>query len=83
MVEKLNVERKAASRYLKKMEAIGILISQKIGWENTYLFIFDSKDECIFAIEFHYSSSIKVFMENVLLEIKYFVEELEEKSPSI
>ncbi len=34
VVEKLNVERKAASRYLKKMEEIGILTSQKIGRES-------------------------------------------------
>ncbi len=37
VVEKLNVERKAASRYLKKMEEIGILKSEKIGRENLYL----------------------------------------------
>ncbi len=37
VVEKLNVERKAASRYLKKLEEIGILKSEKIGRENLYL----------------------------------------------
>ena len=37
VVEKLNVERKAASRYLKKMEEIGIITSQKIGRENIYV----------------------------------------------
>ncbi len=37
VVEKLKVERKAASRYLKKMEEIGILKSEKIGRENLYL----------------------------------------------
>lgn len=37
VVEKLNVERKAASRYLKKMEEIGILTSQKIGRENVFV----------------------------------------------
>jgi len=37
VVEKLNVERKAASRYLKKLEEIGILKSQKIGRESLYL----------------------------------------------
>ena len=37
VVEKLNVERKAASRYLKKMEEIGILTSQKIGRESVYV----------------------------------------------
>jgi len=37
VVEKLNVERKAASRYLKKLEEIGILKSEKIGRENVYL----------------------------------------------
>ncbi|WP_394333068.1 hypothetical protein [Arenibacter nanhaiticus] len=33
-MERLNVERKDASRYFKKMEEIGILTSQKIGREN-------------------------------------------------
>lgn len=37
VVEKLNVERKAASRYLKKLEEIGILTSQKIGRESIYV----------------------------------------------
>lgn len=37
VVEKLNVERKAASRYLKKLEEIEILKSQKIGRETLYL----------------------------------------------
>lgn len=37
VVDKLGVERKAASRYLKKMEEIGILKSQKIGREYIYI----------------------------------------------
>ncbi len=37
VVEKLKVERKAASRYLKTLENIGILKSEKIGRENLYL----------------------------------------------
>ena len=37
VVKKLNVERKAASRYLKKMEEIGILTSEKIGRESIYV----------------------------------------------
>lgn len=37
VVEKLKVERKAASRYLKKLEEIGVLKSQKIGREKLYL----------------------------------------------
>jgi Fic family protein len=37
VVGKLNVERKAASRYLKKLEDIGILTSQKIGRESVYV----------------------------------------------
>ena len=37
VVERLNVERKAASRYLKKMEEIGILTSLKIGRESVYV----------------------------------------------
>lgn len=37
VVDKLNVERKAASRYLKELESIGILESQKIGRETIYL----------------------------------------------
>ncbi|MEA3496984.1 MAG: Fic/DOC family N-terminal domain-containing protein [Bacteroidota bacterium] len=37
VVEKLNVERKAASRYLKKMKNIGIITSQKIGRESIYI----------------------------------------------
>lgn len=37
VVERLNVERKAASRYLKKLEEIGILTSQTIGRENVYV----------------------------------------------
>ncbi|MCD6092387.1 MAG: Fic family protein, partial [Bacteroidales bacterium] len=37
VVYKLNVERKAASRYLKKLEDIGVLRSEKIGRENLYL----------------------------------------------
>jgi len=37
VVDKLKVERKAASRYLKNLEDIGILKSEKIGRENLYL----------------------------------------------
>lgn len=37
VVEKLEVERKAASRYLRKLEEIGVLKSQKIGRENIYV----------------------------------------------
>jgi Fic family protein len=37
VVDKLKVERKAASRYLKKLEDIGVLKSDKIGRENLYL----------------------------------------------
>jgi len=37
VVEKLNIERKAASRYLKKLGEIGILKSEKIGREKLYL----------------------------------------------
>jgi len=37
VVDKLNVERKAASRYLKELEIIGILESQKIGRETLYI----------------------------------------------
>lgn len=37
VVDKLNVERKAASRYLKELESIGILESKKIGRETIYL----------------------------------------------
>ncbi len=50
-----------------------------IGWKNTYLFIFDAFNECIFAIEFHYSSGNKDFILHVLEDIKYFAEELELK----
>lgn len=35
--KKLSVERKAASRYLKKMEEIGILRSEKVGRETLYI----------------------------------------------
>jgi len=37
VVDRLGVERKAASRYLKRLEAIGILKSQKIGRETVYI----------------------------------------------
>jgi len=37
VVNKLQVERKAASRYLKELERIGILNSQKIGRETLYI----------------------------------------------
>ncbi len=37
VVNKLNVERKAASRYLKKLEAIGIVEPKKIGREVLYI----------------------------------------------
>lgn len=37
VVQKLNVERKAASRYLKSLEKIGILTSVKIGREKIYI----------------------------------------------
>ena len=37
VVNRLGVERKAASRYLKKLEDIGVLKSQKIGRETIYL----------------------------------------------
>lgn len=37
VTEKLGVERKASSRYLKKLEEIGILESQKVGRETIYV----------------------------------------------
>ncbi len=37
VVNKLGVERKAASRYLKELEAIGIVESQKVGRETLYI----------------------------------------------
>ncbi len=37
VVKRLNVERKAASRYLKKIEEIGLLKSEKIGRETIYI----------------------------------------------
>ncbi|MFA6402205.1 MAG: Fic/DOC family N-terminal domain-containing protein [Salinivirgaceae bacterium] len=37
VVNRLNVERKAASRYLRELEDIGILESQKIGRETLYI----------------------------------------------
>lgn len=37
VVSKLGVERKAASRYLKQLEALGIVTSQKIGRETIYV----------------------------------------------
>ncbi len=37
VVQKLNVERKAASRYLNRLEEIGIITSEKIGRENIYV----------------------------------------------
>ncbi|MFK7834504.1 MAG: hypothetical protein AB8B52_14625 [Winogradskyella sp.] len=37
MVQKLNVERKAASRYLNSLEKIGLLTSKKIGREKVYV----------------------------------------------
>lgn len=37
VVNKLHVERKAASRYLKELEAIGILQSQRVGRETLYI----------------------------------------------
>jgi len=37
VVQKLNVERKAASRYLSSLERIGIITSEKIGRENIYV----------------------------------------------
>lgn len=37
VVDKLNVERKAASRYLRELEDIGILTSQKIGREILFI----------------------------------------------
>ncbi len=37
VVKRLNVERKAASRYLKKLEEIGLLKSEKIGREVVYI----------------------------------------------
>jgi Fic family protein len=37
VVNRLRVERKAASRYLKELEKIGILESQKVGRETLYI----------------------------------------------
>lgn len=37
VVNQLGVERKAASRYLRKLESIGILESQKVGRETLYI----------------------------------------------
>ena len=37
VVNKLCVERKAAARYLKELEEVGILESQKVGRETLYI----------------------------------------------
>jgi predicted transcriptional regulator len=37
VVQALNVERKAASRYLNRLEEIGVIKSEKIGRENIYV----------------------------------------------
>lgn len=37
VVNKLNVERKAASRYLKELEKIKVVVSQKVGRETLYI----------------------------------------------
>jgi len=37
IVKKLGVERKAASRYLKELEDIGVMVSQKVGRETLYI----------------------------------------------
>ena len=37
VVNKLGVERKAASRYLRELEEIGVLKSQKVGRETLYI----------------------------------------------
>jgi Fic family protein len=37
VVNQLKVERKAASRYLKELEMIGVLESQKVGRETLYI----------------------------------------------
>jgi Fic family protein len=37
VVERLNIERKAASRYLKELENIGVVKSQKVGREILYI----------------------------------------------
>jgi len=37
VVKRLNIERKAASRYLKRLEEIGLLKSEKIGRETIYI----------------------------------------------
>ena len=37
VVDKLGVERKAASRYLKELETVGVLESQKVGRETLYI----------------------------------------------
>jgi Fic family protein len=37
VINKLGVERKAASRYLKELETIGIVESQKVGREAIYI----------------------------------------------
>ena len=37
MVTKLNVERKAASRYIRELENIGVVVSQKVGRETLYI----------------------------------------------
>lgn len=38
LVDRLNIERKAASRYLQSLEEIGLLTVHKIGRENIYIF---------------------------------------------
>ena len=37
VVNKLNVERKAASRYLRELESIGVVESEKVGRETLYI----------------------------------------------
>ena len=37
LVDRMNIERKAASRYLQNIEELGILKARKIGRENIYI----------------------------------------------
>ena len=37
LVQSLGIERKTASRYLKRLEEVGILSSKKVGRENLYI----------------------------------------------
>lgn len=63
VVNRLKVERKAASRYLRELEKIGVLESQKVGRESLYI-----NKELIFVYQQRINYNIEKIKQDTTIE---------------